>query len=147
MSKLITCLKTMPLICVALAPAFGVQAQTPAVNQVGVYTFAPLSSPGSTATSLYLADANGAPANFTIDAVTTGTAPTTCTFEVQGSPDGVNWDSGTGSLSGPLDCHSAGVLTTSFFGKPVVYLRVKLTALTGGDGTTRVTFTYVRARS
>jgi hypothetical protein len=39
------------------------------------------------------------------------------------------------------------VLTTSFFAKPVWYLRMKITALTGGDATTRVTFSYIRGRS
>ena len=105
-----------------------------------------MTAAGVSATTLATFDANGAPNNFTIDAVTTGTAPTTCTFEVESSPDKVNWNSGSNSVSGPLDC-SEGVLTTSFFAKPVWYLRMKITALTGGDATTQVAFYYIRGRS
>jgi hypothetical protein len=136
------------LSCLLIIASVVGHAQTitgPAINSL--YTWPAMTSAGASATTLANYDANGAPSSFTIDAVTTGTAPTTCTFEVESSPDNVNWNTGSGSVSGPLDCHSPGVLTTSFFAKPVWYLRMKITALTGGDGTTKVTFSYIRGRS
>jgi hypothetical protein len=142
--------RLLTLLCLLLVPCFSF-AQS-AVTVTGLpfnsgYTWAAMTATGVTPVSLYTLNGDGAPSNFTIDAVTTGTAPTTCTFEVESSPDAVNWNSGAGSLSGSLDCHAAGLLTTSFLSKPVRYLRVKLNTLTGGDGTTAITFSYTRGLS
>jgi len=91
--------------------------------------------------------ASDAPSGYTVDAVTSGTAPTTCTFEVESSPDGTNWNQGTGSLSGTKSCANVGVLTQPFQAMPVAYIRINVTALSGGDGTTGVTFHLTRGTS
>lgn len=109
------------------------------------YDWKSVSAAGVVAPSITLRAS--APAFFTVDAVTTGTAPTTCTFEVESSPDGVNWNAGTNSLSGPLSCAAIGVLTTHFQGKAARFLRVNITALTGGDQTTSIQFYYTRGGS
>lgn len=83
------------------------------------------------------------PGNYTIDWTATGTAFSTCTFNAQGSTDNVNWyyvDSAS-----PVVCTSSGnefVVT-----KPVLYLRINMVALTGGDGTSKLVFHYVGGRS
>jgi hypothetical protein len=143
--------RLLPLICLLCASSFVAGAQSVATVTGGAfpsaYTWPAVTAAGVSSTSIYTVNADGAPSSFTIDEATTGTAPTTCAFEVESSPDGVTWNSGAGSLSGSIDCHSAGLVTTSFISKPVRYLRINVTALTGGDGTTRVTFSYTRGQT
>ncbi len=88
----------------------------------------------------------GYPSFYTIDVYVTGTLPSTCTFEVQSSPDGVVWNTGTASISGDQTCSSSTVLTYSFFTKPVRFMRINVGTLSGGDGTTKVYFFYTRGR-
>lgn len=128
-----------------LSCAASLMAQTSSPSGNRFFDWKAVSATGAVAPSITLRAS--APAFFTIDAVTTGTAPTTCTFEVESSPDGVNWNAGTSSLSGPLSCTAIGVLTTHFQGKAVRFLRVNLTALTGGDVTTSIQFFYTRGGS
>jgi len=104
--------------------------------------------PGATATGPvggYLVF--NAPTNFSIDAHVTGTVPSTCTFEIQASSDGVSWTTGAASLSGDVSCASATPLIYSIVAKPVLYVRVNIGTLTGADGTTRVLFNYTRGPS
>lgn len=110
------------------------------------YTWPAMNSAGVSSTYIYTLDGNGAPDSFTIDEVTSGTAPSTCVYEVESSPDGVNWNSGSGSLSGSLSCTSVGVATTSFLSKPARYIRINVTTYSGGDGTTQLTFYYTRGK-
>jgi hypothetical protein len=88
----------------------------------------------------------GYPSFYTIDVYVTGTLPSTCTFEVQSSPDGVVWNTGSASLSGDQTCSSSTVLTYSFFAKPARFMRINVGTLSGGDGTTKVYFFYTRGR-
>lgn len=89
----------------------------------------------------------GPSSSYTVDVYVTGTLPSVCTFEVQSSPDGVVWNTGTASLSGDQSCSSATALTYSFAFKPTAYLRVNIGTLTGADGTTKVQFFYTRGRN
>lgn len=142
--------RLLSLFCLLLTASFVASAQS-VVTVTGnvsasAYTWTPMTAAGISSASIYTVNPDGAPSSFTIDEATTGTAPTTCTFEVESSPDGVTWNSGAGSLSGALDCHTAGLLTTSFISKPVRYIRINVLTFTGGDGTTKVTFSYTRGQ-
>jgi hypothetical protein len=83
------------------------------------------------------------PGNYTVDWTLAGTALSTCTFNAQGSTDNVNWyyvDSAS-----PVSCTASGnefVVT-----KPVLFLRINIVAISGGDATTKVVFHYVGGRS
>jgi len=80
------------------------------------------------------------PATYNVDWTDAGTAPSACTFNVQGSSDAVNWyalDGGT-----PVSCTTSG--NEFIVDKPVVYLRINVVAFTGAGGTT--TFHYTGAR-
>ncbi len=83
------------------------------------------------------------PGTFTVDWTASGTALSTCTFNAQGSSDGINWyyvDS-----SSPVSCTASG--NEFVVGKPVLYLRINIVAISGGDGTTSLVFHYVGGRS
>ena len=70
-----------------------------------------------------------------------GTAPSACTYSIDGSLDAVNWV----SLSGPLSCTTAGMQHIA--NKPVPYLRINVLSYTPGDGTTNVTFLYAQGKN
>lgn len=94
----------------------------------------------------------GPPTSYSIDVYITGTVPSVCTFEVQSSPDGVAWNTGTNSLTGDVSCGStaigaSNVLTYSVAFKPDSNIRINIGTLTGADGTTRVLFFYRRGRN
>lgn len=83
------------------------------------------------------------PGNYVVDWTVAGTAFSTCTFNAQGSSDGVNWyfvDSAS-----PVACTASG--NEFVVSKPVLFLRINIVALTGGDGTSKITFHYVGGRS
>jgi hypothetical protein len=83
------------------------------------------------------------PGTYTVDWTVSGTALTTCTFNAQGSSDGVNWyyvDN-----SSPVSCVSTG--NEFVTGKPVLYLRINIAAISGGDATSKIVFHYVGGRS
>ena len=145
-------MKTLAILFASLALPIFALAQSAVVTVTGqpftpAYSWPAMTAAGMSSTSIYTLSQDGAPSNFTIDAATSGTAPTTCTFEVESSPDGITFNSGSGSLSGSLDCHNVGILTTSFLSKPVRYMRINLLTFTGGDGSTKVTFSYTRGQT
>lgn len=107
-----------------------------ATGQVGQYLVMPTN-----------VQSGGPSSSYTVDVYVTGTLPSVCTFEVQSSPDGVVWNTGTASLSGDQSCSSATTLTYSFAFKPTAYLRVNIGTLTGADGTTKAYFFYTRGRN
>lgn len=88
----------------------------------------------------------GAPARVTISFDVTGTAPSACTFRIEGSADGVAW---TG-----LDVAAPGADTTPCTSSNQVYvndkvvqkLRVYIVSYTPGDGTTSVVFSFTGGR-
>jgi hypothetical protein len=87
------------------------------------------------------------PGNYTIDWSISGTTPTACTLEVQGSYDGINWYwlDGSGTSPTPASCVTSNMESIAF--KPVLYLRVYLVTYTPGDTTTRVLFHFTGGQS
>ena len=83
------------------------------------------------------------PGNYTVDWTATGTAFTTCTFNAQGSSDGTNWY--YVDVSSPVVCTASG--NEFVTAKPVLYLRINVVALTGGDATSKIVFHFVGGRS
>lgn len=135
----------------ALLAAFVVpsQAQISPSSTLWAYNWPAATSTGVVGQYIVLSSnlSSGGPSpTYSIDAYVTGTQPSVCTFEVQSSPDGVVWNSGTASPSGDVSCGSATDLLYSFAFKPVRYIRINLGTLTGADGTTKVFFFYTRGR-
>lgn len=79
---------------------------------------------------------------FTVEVYITGTQPSVCTFEIQDSPDGVAWSTGTASISGDQSCASSTPLPYHYFSKPVRNIRINIGTLTGADASTRIHFFY-----
>jgi hypothetical protein len=132
------------LLAVAAALVTLLVGQTAA--QAETFTWAGVKVAGPVGSPLNLSQRP--PALYTIHALTTGTAPTTCTFEVESSPDGVSthFDAGAKSLTNAQDCSAVG-LATATINKPANYIRINVTAFTGGDSSTLVTFTFERGYS
>jgi hypothetical protein len=80
------------------------------------------------------------PQNYTIDASVNGTAPTACTFRVEGSSDNSTWYGLDVTAPATNSCTTA--YMEHIVSKPVLYLRINLVTYTAGDGTTRVIFHY-----
>jgi hypothetical protein len=138
--------KTVCCLLLAVSCGCAALAQTTVPSGL-VWTFTPVTNASTTGQLGNYVILNGLnaprPGNYTVDWTLTGTAFATCTFNAQGSTDAVNWyfvDSGT-----PVSCAASGnefVVT-----KPVLYLRINIVALTGGDGTSKLVFHYVGGRS
>jgi hypothetical protein len=111
------------------------------------YNFVPVSNATVTGQlgSYVIADGLRAPrpGNYTVDWTASGTAFSTCTFNAQGSSDGVNWY--YVDVSSPVACTASG--SEFVTAKPVLFLRINIVALTGGDGTSKLVFHYVGGRS
>lgn len=89
------------------------------------YTFPTLSATG---TSASIAVNNVIPTKHGMQVNTTG-APAACTYNLEGSLDAVNWT----SIINAQACTTSGTLTWDATGiKPVLFVRVNLTALSGG---------------
>src|SRR5262252_7254320 len=65
-------------------------AQT-AVPTSLIFTFPQVAGTGSVGSGLQFGVASYRPANYTIDASVSGTAPSACTFRVEGSNDNTTW--------------------------------------------------------
>lgn len=122
------------------------QAQT-ILSSALTYNFATVTSSSTTGQLGNYAVADGLkaprPGNYTIDWTASGTAFSACTFNAQGSSDGVNWyfvDSAS-----PVSCTTSG--NEFVISKPVLFLRINIVALTGGDATSKIIFHYVGGRS
>jgi hypothetical protein len=85
------------------------------------------------------------PGNYTIDWSLSGTAPSACTFRVEGSSDGVNWYGLDATSPATTSCTASNMESIAY--KPVRYLRINVVAYTAGDGTTAITFHYTGGRS
>lgn len=83
------------------------------------------------------------PGNYNIDWTATGTAFSTCTFNAQGSTDNVTWYAVDGGS--PVSCVTSANEFVSL--KPVLYLRLNIVAISGGDTTSKLIFHYVGGRS
>ena len=87
-----------------------------------------------------------APSVFTISWSVSGTAPTGCTFRVEGSADKTNWFGldATAPAVDSLPCTSSNMV--SIVNRPTRYVRVYVVAYTAGDSTTSVVFGYTKGQ-
>jgi hypothetical protein len=83
------------------------------------------------------------PGNYSIDWSISGTAPTACTFRVEGSFDGVNWYGLDTTSPNSTSCTTSNMESIAY--KPVNYLRINLVTFTGAGGT--IIFHYTGGRS
>jgi len=122
------------LVCIGIAAG---QVQIPSSL---VYAFPAVTGTGGI-TTLQFSNAASRPAIYTVDASVFGTAPSACTFRVEGSNDNQVWYGLDQTAPTTNSC------TANFMehiaNKPVLYLRVNIVAYTAGDGTTQVVFHYV----
>lgn len=84
---------------------------------------------------------NVRPGNYTIDWSISGTAPSACTFRVEGSNDNVNWFGLDTSTSN--SCTTSNMESIAY--KPVLYLRINILTWTAGSGT--IAFHYAGGQS
>jgi hypothetical protein len=82
--------------------------------------------------------------NFSIDFTVTGTAPSACTFRVEGTSDPTAWTGldVTAPAADPLPCTTSNLISIAY--KPARYIRIYLVTWTAGDATTKVIFHYTR---
>lgn len=78
------------------------------------------------------------PFTYRIDWTVSGTAPSGCTFNAQGSADNVTWTNVDGVSAVSCTASGAEIVTAN----PVLFLRINLVSFTAGDSTTVVTFHY-----
>lgn len=83
------------------------------------------------------------PGNYTIDWSISGTAPSACTFRVEGSFDGVNWFGLDTTSPTTTSCTTSNMESIAY--KPVLYLRINIVAWTASSGT--IAFHYTGGRS
>lgn len=82
------------------------------------------------------------PTTYTIAWFNDRTAATVCTYQVEGSLDGIHYH----PMANVLDCTTFDPKTSMFhiLSKPVTFLRVNVLSYTAGDSTTAVTFQVAR---
>ena len=86
------------------------------------------------------------PRSITISWTVAGTAPSACTFRVEGSADGTTWFGldATAPAADTVACTTANMI--SIVDRPVRVLRVYIVSYTQGDNTTAVKFSYTRGQ-
>jgi hypothetical protein len=103
------------------------------------YAFPPVAATGPVAPYLSFKSTTSPtifpPVTYTIDWSITGTAPSACTAEVDGSSDGANWY----TLLGGITCTSVGFLHVNV--GPSLYVRVKMLTFTGTADSVTFNFT------
>lgn len=112
--------------------------------------FGKVTETGLLGNQVTFAYSQSAPVIYTVSWSNDGTAATACSYKVLGSIDGTHYF----DLTGTLSCTSNGSLVLPASGslgdmvhianKPVMYLQVYIVSYTAGDGTTAVTFRYMR---
>lgn len=90
----------------------------------------------------FAADPDGLHTYHSIGFTVTGTAPSACTFRVEGSLDLQGWTGidATAPAADPTPCTSTFMVHIP--DKPVAGIRIVLVTYTPGDGTTKVVFSY-----
>jgi hypothetical protein len=135
--------KLFLLILLSFAYSCRAQVQAPAAL---LYQWPAASATGQLGQYLVFGGTSVArPGNYSIDWSLSGTAPTACTFRVEGSFDGVNWYGLDTTSPASTSCTTSNMESIVY--KPVNYLRINLPTYTAGDGTTVVTFHYTGGRS
>ncbi len=115
-------------------------------NNGVTYNWPPVTTTGQLGSYLYQFQ-NGVTSgssNFNIDWTDTGTAPSACTFRVEGSSDGIAWTGLDIAAPGtdPLPCTLSNMVFIT--DKPVRFVRVNIVSYTAGDATTVLIFHYTR---
>ena len=105
----------------------------------GSYTFGTIAGTGPLGQALSYLDMPSAPSAHTVEWSLTGTAPSACTLQLEGSIDGLHWY----SLTGSLDCTTAQMYHVA--SKPVPFVRLNVLTYTSGGTTTAVTARYARS--
>lgn len=118
----------------------GAHAQNKQPGVGGFYSFGAVSTTGQLGSYLDYRTSAWPPASYTVDWTVAGTAPSVCTFQVEGSSDAVHWY----ALTAATSCTTANMMHIAF--KPVVFARINMLTYTAGDGTTRVTVNYTRGQ-
>ncbi len=124
------------LLAAAFNPSFG-QAVTPGPG--GYTSIGVVANTGQIGSPITFQSSFAAPSNHTFAWFNAGTAPTACTFEVDGSLDGIHWYALTATNT---DCTQPSMLHIAY--KPVDFIRVQINTYTAANGTTAVNFQYVR---
>ena len=104
----------------------------------GRHWFRQVTGVGPMATFVSFEDAYAAPSTHTIACAVTGTPPSACTFQVEGSLDGINWF----TLTAPQDGTTSSIFHIA--DKPVAFLRITVLTYTAADVTTTVNLSYTR---
>jgi len=137
---------TLAVVVLLIAGLCSIGAQQ--VNPISgvTYDWAAVSGTGQLGGYLYQYQ-NGitsGSSNFTIDWGVTGTAPSACTFRVEGSSDAVAWTGldATAPLADSAPCTSSNLLSIAY--KPARFIRINIVTYTAGDSTTKVIFHYTR---
>ena len=123
---------------VLLTSVLTLQGQTQIPTSL-VYQWAAVSGAGAAA-AIQFSDASKRASNYTIDASVTGTAPSSCTFRVEGSSDNQTWFGLDTTAPATTSCATS--YMEHITSKPVLYLRINVVSYTAGDGTTSVIFHY-----
>jgi hypothetical protein len=88
--------------------------------------------------------ASGLPVFHSLSFVVTGTAPTVCTFRIEGSLDFINWFAIDVAPPSTESCTTSGLVHVPY--KPVRGLRVNMIGYTAGNATTSVIFNYAGSK-
>ena len=123
------------MMCVCSLPAMP-QAQTSPSG--GTYTFGTVSATGQLGKYLSYSGIPAPSDTTSLQWFNDGTAASVCSFELDGSLDGIHWV----NLSGTLDCTTANGI--SITNKPWTFVRANILTYTQGDATTAVTVMYGR---
>jgi hypothetical protein len=130
------------LLCSLLFSAAFAQAQTQALWG---YDWSRLSTTGQDGPYLNLFfEGNLPPVAYDISWTVSGTAPSVCTFRIEGSDDATNW-TGLDATAPAVDSETCTTSNIQFVvNKPTRYIRVNIVTYTAGDSTTSVIFHYTR---
>lgn len=124
----------------------------PALSQVTTsdgksqYDWAAVSGTGQLGSYLVQPSAPYVPSIVTIDWSVSGTAPSACTFRVEGSSDGSSWFGldATAPAANTVPCTSSNMIHIA--DRPVRKVRIYIVSYTAGDATTSVKFHYTAGR-
>ena len=130
----------MRTICLAasllLAPCL-VTAQTAHTGAGGAYTFGVIAGTGQLGQVVTFENAPSSPTTHTVMWTVSGTAPSACTFSLEGSADQTTWF----PISYGIPCTATGYTVPNSQAFPFVRANVLTYVL--GDGTTAFTVRYV----
>lgn len=135
--------KLLTLCALLFAACLAAPAQTLA-SQALTYAWATPTTTGQLGQYLIFNGNNvPRPGNYTIDWSIPSTAPSACTFRVEGSFDAVNWFGLDTTSPATTSCTTSNMESIAY--KPVLFLRINIVAYTAGGGS--VIFHFTGGRS